>query len=503
MSSDSHTDALILNVDDNDGARYAKTRILQRAGFEVIEAASGEEALTKAASDKPLLILLDTKLPDINGMEVCRRLKQSSHTHTILVLQTSASFIGTADKIRALDVGADSYLVEPIEPDELIANVRALLRLGRVERELRESDRRKDEFLATLAHELRNPLGPIRTSLELLRRLDPQVPPMQENARNTIARHTEHLTRLVDDLLDVSRITQGKISLRLQQVSLKAFIDSALETACHTIESRGHTLSVKLPEQDVCVRGDPVRLSQIVSNLLLNAAKFTPPGGQIGLTAQVTGQDVQLRVTDNGIGIPACSLDAIFELFSQSGHLADRVQEGLGIGLSLVRALVQMHGGSVSVLSPGEGQGSTFEVVLPLDTDQPAEAGIPRALHESAGPKRILIVDDTADAADSLAQLLELGGHEVQTAYNGAQAIQKTLTFAPEVVFLDIGLPDMTGYNVARRLRQLPDLPQFLLVALTGYGQAHDRQAAREAGFDEHIAKPLDFDKLGALGLRI
>ena len=502
MLPDNNSDALILNVDDSDGARYAKSRILTRAGFKVIEASNGGDALLRARQDRPNLILLDVKLPDINGLEVCRQLKGGAETNTILVLQTSASCIGTADKIRALDGGADNYLVEPIEADELIANVRALLRLGQVERELREVDRRKDEFLATLAHELRNPLGPIRTALALLCKLDPVVPAMQDNARRTIARHTDHLVRLVDDLLDVSRISLGKISLQWESVSLASVIRSALETSSHSIEARGHAIDIDLPKEELWVCGDAVRLSQIVANLLLNAAKFTAPGGRIAIGAARDGDNVRIRLADNGIGIAATSIDSIFGLFAQSGHSPDRVQDGLGIGLSLVRTLVELHGGQVSVSSPGVGLGSTIEVHLPLDANVPLPAAAPAPAADGSS-QRILVVDDNSDAADTLAELLEMYGHTVRTAYTGAQATERTLEFKPDIVFLDIGLPDMSGYEVAVKLRQLPIPQQFLLVALTGYGQEHDRQSALAAGFNEHFAKPVDFGKLAALGLHI
>ena len=502
MLPDNNSDALILNVDDSDGARYAKSRILQRAGFKVIEASNGGDALLRARQDRPNLILLDVKLPDINGLEVCRQLKGGAETNTILVLQTSASCIGTADKIRALDGGADNYLVEPIEADELIANVRALLRLGRVERELREVDRRKDEFLATLAHELRNPLGPIRTALALLCKLDPVVPAMQDNARRTIGRHTDHLVRLVDDLLDVSRISQGKISLQWESVSLASVMRSALETSSHSVEARGHALDVHLPQEELWVCGDAVRLSQIVANLLLNAAKFTAPGGRIAISAVREDDNVRIRLSDNGIGIAAASIDSIFGLFEQSGHAPDRVQDGLGIGLSLVRKLVELHGGQVTVQSPGVGLGSTFEIDLPLDLTAAPQA-VAQAEPLAGSSKRILVVDDNEDAADTLAELLELDGHEVRTAYTGAQAIERTFAFRPDIVFLDIGLPDINGHEVAGKLRQLAIPQDFLLIALTGYGQEHDRRAALAAGFNDHFAKPVDFDKLATLGLHV
>ncbi|HSC66998.1 MAG TPA: response regulator, partial [Cellvibrio sp.] len=436
-------DALVLNVDDSDGARYAKSRILTHAGLRVIEACSGEDAIARAHADMPDLILLDVKLPDINGLEVCRRLKENPSTKAILILQTSASFIDPADKVRALDGGADNYLVEPIEPDELIANVKALLRLGRVERELRDMDRRKDEFLATLAHELRNPLGPIRTSVELLRKLDPGAFAAQEHARDTIQRHTDHLVRLVDDLLDVARISQGKISLRHESVDLRAVIGNAVETSTPMMEAKGHNLEVAFPVEDIWICGDQVRLSQIVANLLLNAAKFTAPGGKIGLYVELQGEEARIRIIDNGIGIEPESIDAIFNLFSQHGHLTGQVQDGLGIGLSLVKNLVSLHGGKVTATSGGAGQGSCFEISLPVMSESQvhaqAKATEPAA---TSTAKNVLIVDDNVDAADSLAQLLSMTGHQVKTAYNGRQAIDTASNFPAEIIFLDIGLPD-------------------------------------------------------------
>jgi len=490
---------LILNVDDTDAARYAKSRILTRAGFQVIEAASGEQALALARSEKPDLVLLDTKLPDINGFEVCRQLKQDPHTRTSLVLQTSASYIATPDKIRALDSGADNYLFEPIEPEELLANVRALLRLGRVERELRESDRRKDEFLAILAHELRNPLGPIRNAVELLRQLDPYAPVQQENARQMIIRQTDHMVRLVDDLLDVSRISQGKITLRRSDLELRSVVHAAIETAQPNIALRGHTLTLDLPPYDIWVHGDSVRLAQIVANLLNNAAKFTPPGGQLTVGAAAEDGYAVICVSDNGIGIGAADLESIFDMFAQAGHAPDRVQDGLGIGLSLVKTLVDLHGGSVSASSAGLNQGSRFElrvptIATPADAADDAAGTTPDAPAPRA--RRILVVDDNADSADMLSALLGYSGHEVHTANDGASAIAAALRLVPDLIFLDIGLPDMSGIDAASIMRQSPSLQQVAIVALTGYGQDKDRASAIAHGFNRHLTKPVTLETL-------
>jgi signal transduction histidine kinase len=499
MQATINSDTLVMNVDDNDGARYVKTRILSRAGFIVVECENGEDALRFAREKKPALILLDVKLPDINGMEVCRRLKADPLTQHVLILQTSASFLGTADKIRALEGGADNYLMEPIDPDELIANVNALLRLGRVERELREVDRRKDEFIATLAHELRNPLGPIRNSVAIWKQLEPTISPELSKAREIIDRQTNHLAHLVDDLLDVSRVSSGKISLRWEPVSLKDFVESAIETAQPVIERRQHSLTVKLPETNVWVLGDRVRLAQIVSNLLLNAAKFTRVQGEIKITCNLDETNLFLQVTDNGIGISPEEMSRIFELFSQSNRAPEQAAEGLGIGLALVKALLALHHGEVRASSLGENLGSTFEIKLPITNSPERSLAQPKSETKEIIKKRILVVDDNEDAASTLAALLEYGGHLVTTAFTGKQAIERAAEFNPEIIFLDIGLPDMTGYDVVRKIRSTENGKQVICIALTGYGQDHDKQAADNAGFNYHFVKPLDFNQLREL----
>ncbi|HEY0062760.1 MAG TPA: response regulator [Telluria sp.] len=486
---------LILNVDDTVAARYAKTRILTRAGYRVIEAGTGAEALALVRSDAPDLVLLDTKLPDINGFDVCRQLKNDPGTRMVLVLQTSASFVGKTDKIRGLDGGADNYLFEPIEPDELLANVRALLRLGRVERELRDVDRRKDEFLAVLAHELRNPLAPIRNAAELLRKLDPVVPAAQDHAREMILRQTSHMVRLVDDLLDVSRISQGKIALHRTEVELRSILNSAIETAQPNIKQRSHVLSIKVPDEPVWVYADAVRLAQVIANLLNNASKFTPPGGQIEIAAMVAGDKVTISVSDNGIGVATHHLASIFDLFSQGGHAADRVKDGLGIGLSLARKLVALHDGSLTVHSAGEGKGSRFEVTL--STSAHVEPLVPQAADPSAVvPRRILVVDDNVDSAEMLQALLCYCGHDVALAHDGASAIATALLTLPHIVFMDVGLPDMSGLQAAERLRDHAQLATVKIVALTGYGSDSDRAAARSSGIDEYLTKPVVLERL-------
>jgi signal transduction histidine kinase len=363
----------------------------------------------------------------------------------------------------------------------------------RAEEALREADRRKDEFLATLAHELRNPLAPIRNCLQILKmpRVDAAT---AERSREMIEGQVQHLVRLVDDLLDVSRVMRGKITLHRERVELATVVARAVETAQPLIEAQGHDLRISVPPESLAVEADPVRLAQVLGNLLTNAAKYTERGGRIWLTAQRQGNEAVLRVRDTGIGLEPEMLPRIFDLFVQVDHTATRSQGGLGIGLTLVKNLVEMHQGSVEAHSPGLGQGSEFVVRLPLSA-QALEAVKPQddreAPQQSSG-RRLLVVDDNRDAADSLATLLRLLGHEVRVAHDGPAALALAKDYRPEVVFLDIGMPGMDGYQVARRLRRQPGLEGVRLAALTGWGQPEDRRRSAEAGFDHHLVKPVE-----------
>lgn len=504
MSEHSLNEFLILNVDDTDAARYAKSKILSRAGFRVIEATSGNDALLAAKEQLPDLILLDTKMPDINGFEVCRRLKSDPVTQSIAILQTSASFLTTLDKVTAIDGGADNYLFEPIEPEELIVNIKALIRLSLAEHEVREINRRKDVFLATLAHELRNPLGPIRNAVKLLENKDAYSSDKQLELLGIISRQTNQMVRLVDDLLDVSRISQGKISLQIEDVNIREFIDAAVESSSNMIKERGHQLDLRISTEGLYIQGDRVRLVQIVSNLLNNAAKFTPRGGLITLEVSKQQHQLIIAITDNGIGLSQLNLETIFELFVQHGHLEDRVQEGLGIGLALVKNLTELHGGEISVDSPGLHQGSTFTLKFSLadaSAFNPVSMATEQTQTQEVEISKILVIDDNVDAANTLADLLRLLGHEVETAFSGKQGIERAKTFLPKVVFLDIGLPDILGYEVAKLLRLEEATKNAYLIALTGYGTESDQQLALRSGFDQHLTKPLDYAKIQAIKL--
>jgi len=365
----------------------------------------------------------------------------------------------------------------------------------RILRELEEADVRKTEFLALLAHELRNPLGPIRHAVKVLRARAPSPDELQW-ATSIIDRQTEHMTRLVEDLLDVSRITRGKIELRRERVDLSATLKAAVEASGALIDKTHHTLKVSLPHEPLLVDGDPTRLTQVVSNLLDNSAKYTDPGGKIWLSAEREGETAVIRVKDNGIGIAPDVLPRIFDMFTQAELPLERAQGGLGVGLSLVDQLVRLHGGSVAAYSAGPGMGSEFTIRLPLATrTQKAAAEAGKKSHRETHC-RVLVVDDNHDSTDSLAMLLGMLGHEVQTAHDGDAALRAAATFKPEVAILDIGLPRMNGYDLAERIREQPWGKDIVLVALTGWGQQEHRRRSAESGFNHHLTKPVEFDAL-------
>ena len=374
---------------------------------------------------------------------------------------------------------------------------RDLARLRAGEEALREGHRRKDEFLATLAHELRNPLAPIRNAVEILRTKGPATPEL-EWSRDVIDRQTRQLSRLVDDLLDLSRITLGKIHLESERIPVASFVVQAVETSRPLIEENGHALTVDLPAEPLFVTGDLTRLSQVVTNLLNNAAKYTPRGGHLRLSVlrdELTSERVCVRVSDTGIGIPANMLASIFDLFVQVGSPVEHGAGGLGIGLTLAQKVVAKHGGTIEALSAGPGQGSEFVIRLPLaPTPFPtAVSGVGQADIPASRTHRILIVDDNSDHTDSLAALLGMAGHEIVTAYDAEDALAKAPSFRPSVVLMDISMPIMDGYELARRIRLEPWGEAAILVALTGWGQTEDRRRAREAGIDHHLTKPAEF----------
>ncbi|MDB5947678.1 MAG: sensory box protein [Ramlibacter sp.] len=414
-----------------------------------------------------------------------------------------AGAIGRWYESYAARLGGDDSRTVALLFSDITDRKRADDDLRRLAGELAESDRRKTEFLATLAHELRNPLAPLSSGLQVMK-LAASDPKAMERTRSMMERQVSHMVHLVDDLLDIARITTGKVDLKKERVELQTIIASAVETSMPLIEAGRHELVVQMPDEVLLLEVDLTRVAQVVSNLLNNAAKYTPARGRIGLSVHREGAEVVIAVSDTGIGIPAASMPTVFEMFTQVGRNMERAQGGLGIGLSLVRRLVELHGGSVSAKSEGVGRGSTFTARLPLMVDGAAQAdpaAPAQALDDAdAGSSlRVLVVDDNVDAADTLAALLEMGGHATRVANDGYQAIEMAQAFRPQVVFLDIGLPGMNGYEVARRLRDTPGMERGILVALTGWGTREDRDRSTEAGFDHHLTKPADMTAVETL----
>jgi signal transduction histidine kinase len=520
----------ILIVDDLPEKLLVHQTILEELGLNLITALSGPEALKQVLQQEFAVILLDVHMPGMDGFETAsliRRRKHSAHTPIIFL----TAFPDEVRLIEGYAHGAVDYILLPVVPDILRAKVKVFADLYRMHQQVKrqaeervalaeerakrtaaeEDSRRKDEFLAMLAHELRNPLAPIRNAVELLRQID-SPDRVLGPARDMIDRQLRQMTRLVDDLLDVSRITRGKIQLQLEPVDVSRVVANAVEASQPGIEGRKHEFILAIPAETIYVRADPARLSQILSNLLNNAAKYTAEGGRIWLTVEREGDETVFHVRDTGAGIPAQMLPRIFDLFTQGDQSLDRSQGGLGIGLTLVRRLVEMHNGTVGVFSQGPGRGSEFVVRLPIvgsgaplrstaggkGTSEECEPGRKERIPEhSTGIKhRVLVVDDNIDAADSLAMLLRLYGHEVRTVHNGLAALEAASAFHPGIVLLDLGLPGMDGYEIARHLRKHADGYPFRLAAVTGYGQEKDLVRSRQAGFDQHLVKPIDPEKL-------
>jgi signal transduction histidine kinase len=491
--------ARILIADDNADMRHYLRRLLE-AGYEVEAVADGEKALEKVRERPPDLILTDVMMPSLDGFGLLAAVRAETRTRTLPVIMLSAR-AGEESRIEGLSAGADDYLIKPFSARELLARVASQLELARLRREtaeaLQEADRRKDEFLATLAHELRNPLAPLRNSLHVLK-LTKGRDPEPDKIHEMMSRQVSHMVRLVDDLMEVSRITRGKVEIRREPVTLAEIVRSAVETSRPLIEAAGHQLFITLPDEPLILQADAVRLAQVVTNLLNNAAKYTERDGRISLTAHREEAGVVISVRDNGIGLPPEMLPRVFDLFQQVEQGYSRSQGGLGIGLTLARSLVEMHGGSIEARSDGVGRGSEFVIRLPLSAvELEGHHRIRRDDGEVVvGPHRVLVVDDNRDAADSLSLLLRNLGAEVLTARDGPTALEAFGRFRPTVMVLDIGMPGMDGYELARRARQHPEGSAVTLIALTGWGQANDHRRSMEAGIDHHLIKPLDLAAL-------
>jgi signal transduction histidine kinase len=431
-----------------------------------------------AWSDLPVLVLTRPGADSADVDVAIRTLGNVTLLERPLRVATLLSAVRTALRARARQYQIRGYLVEQ----------------ARAEESLRVADQRKDEFLATLGHELRNPLAPLLTGLELLRLARPQDPVVLR-VMAVMERQVSHLVRLVDDLLEVSRITRGVIDVRREPIDLAFIVRAAVETSRPAIEALGHELAVEVPDEAITISGDAVRLTQVFANLLNNAAKYTNGGGHIALTVRRNGEEASIAVRDDGIGIPHDQLSSVFEMFTQVDRSSRRTQGGLGIGLTLVRSLVTMHGGRVEARSEGLDRGSEFIVYLPVLAHRGARA-VRQASPAPFPPKRILIVDDNLDAGETLGALLTALGATVSVVQSGRAALERLAAFKPEAVILDIGMPEMDGYEVARHVRRTRDNDGILLIALTGWGQENDQRRARAAGFDHHMVKPPDIDVL-------
>ncbi|MGH8149405.1 MAG: response regulator [Steroidobacteraceae bacterium] len=602
----------ILLVDDQPSRLLTYESILEELGHNLVRAGSGAEALKKLMADDFAVILLDVSMPGIDGFETASLIHEHPRFERTPIIFVSGVNVSELDRLKGYKAGAVDYVNIPLVPEILRGKVAVLVELyckrrelqllnraleranaelaaanaaleaeksrelealnrdlkrtnteleaansalqteiaerERIERQLKQADRHKDEFLAMLAHELRNPLAPIRNAVEILRCKLPSDPELSWT-RGVIERQLGSLTRLVDDLLDVSRITLGKINVSREPLAVGKIIAQAIETVQPQLAEKGQQLDVDLPDASVKVHGDLTRLTQIVGNILANAVKFSDGGGRIALSARTAGDAVEIRVSDTGIGIPPDQLPGIFDLFTQGQRGGGPAPVGLGIGLALARRLAQLHGGTVTAHSDGPGCGSEFVVRLPRDESSGARATLaarasaaaratrgartaPAALATAAagaapvalarpvavtaalatcaaGPasndcaldgsrssRRILVVDDNRDALESLAALMELAGHVVCAAPDGEVALALSASFRPDVVLLDLGLPKLDGYEVARRIRAEPWGKAMVLIALTGWGQDEDRRRTRESGFDSHMVKPLELEVL-------
>jgi PAS domain S-box-containing protein len=447
-------------------------------------------------------------IPEVTEEMLAQAAREPEHLEMLRKLQVH-SYICVPMRAKDRILGALSfataesgriYTAHHLDAAQELAN-RAAVALENAEllQALKEGDRRKDEFLAVLAHELRNPLAPVRNAIEILRAPQSASPNLQW-AHDVIDRQVRQMTRLVDDLLDVSRITTGKIELRKERIELSAAVRIALEGSRPLIERGQHLLTVRIPPEPLWLDADLARLAQVLSNLLNNAAKYTRPGGHVWLTAERRNDQAVVRVRDNGMGIPPPMLRKIFDMFTQVGGTTDHSQGGLGIGLTLVKRLVELHGGRVEARSEGANKGSEFVVKLPLSREQ--GTGEPALQHAAAAtcgePRRILVVDDNRDAAESLSMLLHVRGHDVRVAYDGLEAVGAAIAFQPDVVLLDIGLPKLYGYDAARRIRDARG-DKVLLIAVTGWGQDEDRRRSKAAGFDHHLTKPVDPEAISRL----
>jgi signal transduction histidine kinase len=536
----------ILLVDDLPENLLALEAILESLGQKLVRASSGAEALKCVLGDDFALILLDVQMPEMDGFEVARLIRSRERSRRTPIVFITAISKTEEHILHGYALGAADYVLKPVVPQVLQAKVTAFVELAKLTherqieiahrqraeealrrlnedlehritertadlesahlglehlyQELLEASRRKDEYLAMLAHELRNPLGAVSNALVVMR-TSTQDSSAFRRAEATARRQVEHQTRIVQDLLDVSRLMRGTLELRHERLDLARLVRETVEDYRSMVEGAGLSLREDVPRQAIAVEGDRTRLAQVLANLLDDAAKFTPPGGEVTvrLTLEAGSGKAVVVVTDTGVGMAGELLSRIFAPFDQADRSLDRSGGGLGLGLALVKSLVELHRGTVRAHSGGVGCGSTFTFVLPVSTEAPALRDDTPSTPPVARPVRVLVVEDNRDAAETLRDILELLGHEVALAYTGPQGLQAARKFRPEVILCDIGLPGMDGYQVASEFRQDPDTASARLIAITGYGGAEDRRRSREVGYHHHLVKPVDPEELGRL----
>jgi signal transduction histidine kinase len=501
-----------LLVDDLEENLLSLGALLRRDDLTLLKARSGDEALELLLQNDVALALIDVQMPGLNGFELAELMRGNERTRRVPIIFVTAGTTDSQRRFRGYEAGAVDFIQKPIEPDILRSKAEVFFDLY-MQREqiaaqrdelaakaeaLKEADRRKDEFIATLAHELRNPLAPVRQGLDILRRN-----PTGEGAaqiRDMMDRQLVHLVRLIDDLLDVSRVSQGKIELRKERIEAAAVIRAAIEASQPFIDAAEHSLKIDIPVEPLWLDADLTRLSQVVANLLNNAAKYTPEKGRIELSVRPEGNDAIFEVSDNGIGIPEEMQTKVFQLFTQVQNHLDRSQGGLGIGLALVKQLVDLHGGIVTAQSAGIGKGSVFLVRIPraVEPEPEPEAKLSNSSHPSARTHglKILVIDDNVEVAQATGWMLDEIGHQYRLIHDGRQAVEVATEYNPDVVLLDIGLPGMDGYQVCRALRQDIRFKTIPIIAQTGWGQNRDKSLASEAGFSLHLTKPVPLDEL-------
>lgn len=511
-----------LIVDDREANLIAMERLLKRDGLSLLKAQSGAEALELLLKHEVALALIDVQMPGMDGFELAELMRGSDRTRRIPIVFVTAGSTDRRRRFEGYEKGAVDFLQKPIENDvlkskasvffDLYSERQEVMRqrdeMARISREnarlldesrqfaaaLQRADQRKDEFLATLAHELRNPLSPILSGIQLLSMMPTQQSDPDENAEvlEMIERQVHHMVRLVDDLLEVSRVTSGKIHLQRSAIDLADVVKHAIETSEPNIRAGRHRFTTRVPDAPLPVNGDMTRLAQVISNLLNNAARYTPSAGEI--TLRVTSDDrfAYVSVKDNGIGIPVSMQERVFELFAQVDRESKQSEGGLGIGLALVKRIMELHDGTVTLASEGENEGTEFTIAVPMLVAKPSSDDNIRSIDAaSCASLRIMAVDDNEDALHSLKRLLAAMGHDVVTAESGTTGLELFRTFSPSCVFLDIGMAEMDGYEVAQRIRNLPGGEAVKLFALTGWGQDQDRTRSDAAGFDFHLVKPV------------